>query len=68
MSWEGHLSGLITGLFFALVYRKKIAKPKRYKWQEPDYNEEEDPFMRHFDEDGNFIEILPEDESLEPND
>ncbi|WP_439153034.1 rhomboid family intramembrane serine protease [Winogradskyella sp.] len=62
MSWEGHLGGLLTGLVFALVFRKQVAKPERYKWEEPDYNEEDDPFMRHFDEDGNFIEKLPEDE------
>lgn len=61
MSWEGHLGGLITGLFFALVFRKQIAKPERYKWERPDYNEDDDPFMRHFDEDGNFIETLTEE-------
>lgn len=62
MSWEGHLSGLITGLVFALIFRKQVAKPERYKWEQPDYNEDDDPFMRHFDENGNFIEVLPEDE------
>ena len=62
MSWEGHLSGLITGLVFALIFRKQVATPERYKWEEPDYNEEEDPFMKHFDEDGNFIELEPEPE------
>jgi membrane associated rhomboid family serine protease len=62
MSWEGHLGGLITGLLFALVFRKQVAKPERYLWEEPDYNEEEDPFMKHFDKDGNFIEILPEED------
>ncbi|NRD24773.1 rhomboid family intramembrane serine protease [Winogradskyella litoriviva] len=60
MSWEGHLSGLITGLIFALIFRKQIAKPKRYKWEEPHYNEDDDPFMKHFDENGNFIELEPE--------
>ena len=32
-------------------------------WETDSYNEDDDPFMKHFDEDGNFIEILPEDES-----
>jgi len=65
MSWEGHLAGLITGFFFAIVYRKAIARPKRYKWEEPDYEEDDDPFMKHFDENGNFIENLPEEELVE---
>ena len=60
MSWEGHLSGLITGLIFALIFRRQVAKPERYRWEQPNYNEEDDPFMRHFDENGNFIEIEPE--------
>ncbi|NNK72720.1 MAG: rhomboid family intramembrane serine protease [Flavobacteriaceae bacterium] len=56
MSWEGHLSGLIVGFVFALYFRKSIAKPKRYEWEDENYNEEDDPFLRHFDENGNFIE------------
>ena len=62
MSWEGHLGGLITGFVFALIFRKHVAKPQIYNWELPDYNEEDDPFMRHFDEDGNFIEFEPEPE------
>lgn len=60
MSWEGHLSGLIVGFIFALYFRKSIAKPKKYKWEEEDYNEEDDPFLKHFDENGNFIEHVEE--------
>ncbi len=58
ISWEGHLSGLISGFIFSLIYRKKIASSPKYEWQRPDYKEEEDEFMRHFDENGNFIESL----------
>ena len=56
VSWEGHLSGLITGLMFALFFRKEIAKPKKYAWEQENYNEEDDVFLQHFDENGNFIE------------
>jgi len=68
MSWEGHLSGLITGILFALIFRKEIAKPKKYIWEHEDYNEDNDEFLKHFDEDGNFIEKKndkPEDENTQ---
>ena len=60
MSWEGHLSGLITGLLFAVLFNKTIAKPKKYEWEQESYNEDDDPFLKHFDENGNFIEIIEE--------
>lgn len=56
VSWEGHLSGLVVGFLFALFFRKQVAKPEKYVWEQHTYNEEEDPFMKHFDADGNFIE------------
>ncbi|APU10819.1 membrane associated rhomboid family serine protease [Cellulophaga sp. RHA_52] len=62
ISWEGHLGGFITGLFFAYFLKADIPKPKKYAWEEDSYNEEADEFLRHFDEDGNFIESTPESE------
>lgn len=62
VSWEGHLGGLITGFLLALVFRTNIAKPEKYLWETENYNEENDPFMKHFDENGNFIESFSEDE------
>lgn len=69
MSWQGHLSGLIVGFVFALIFRKSIAKPEKYSWEQQDYNEEDDPFMKHFDENGNFIENIHqnEEDQLENN-
>ena len=63
VSWtaHSHLSGLIVGFVFALIFRKSIAKPEKYSWEQLDYDEEDDPFMRHFDEDGNFIEHIDKD-------
>ena len=33
MSWEGHLSGFVTGLVLAFVIKSKIAKPVKYVWE-----------------------------------
>lgn len=68
ISWEGHLGGFLTGLIFALVFDAKVPKPKKYDWEQEDYNEADDPFLRYFDADGNFIEAFqPPKEELEEN-
>lgn len=67
MSWEGHLSGLIVGIVFAIIFKKNLPKPKKYVWEQEDYNEEEDEFLKHFDADGNFIETSTlEEDTNEP--
>ena len=62
MSWEGHLAGFIVGLVLAFAERQKIVKPEQYVWQREDYDEGNDPFLKHFDENGNFIDLPEEDE------
>ncbi|HET8838386.1 MAG TPA: rhomboid family intramembrane serine protease [Flavobacteriaceae bacterium] len=57
ISWEGHLSGLISGIILALVYKNYRLPVPQYEWEKDTYEEENDPFMKHFDKDGNFIEF-----------
>lgn len=66
ISWEGHLSGFVTGLLLALTTKVQVPSVKKYEWELEDYNEENDPFLKQFDQDGNFIEIQPEIENEEP--
>jgi len=65
ISWEGHLAGFITGFLFSILYKaEKYKKPIRYEWEKPNFNPELDPFMKHFDENGNFVNT-PKEEELE---
>ncbi|WP_396635500.1 rhomboid family intramembrane serine protease [Maribacter sp. R77961] len=56
ISWEGHLSGFVTGMVMAIFVKAKLPEQKKYDWEREDYNEEEDEFLKQFDENGNFIE------------
>ncbi len=56
ISWEGHLSGFITGLLLAILIKVRIPLEKKYDWEKEDYDEGKDTFLKHFDENGNFIE------------
>lgn len=55
ISWEGHLAGLLTGVVLALVFKVKKDTTKKYNWENENFKEQDDPFLRQFDENGNFI-------------
>ncbi len=61
ISWEGHLSGFVTGILFAYIFRKTGPQRIQYDWERDDY--EPDDFDRHFDEQGDFRPLAQEEES-----
>lgn len=64
ISWEGHLSGFLTGLLLAKLLKTTVPKSKKYAWEEDGFDPDEDEFLKHFDADGNFIET-PKEESVD---
>ena len=67
ISWEGHSAGFIVGFTLSLIFKKNPIENKKYEWEKEDFNPENDPFLKHFDEAGNFIETLPPQDTLETN-
>lgn len=65
ISWEGHLAGFLTGLLLALFLKVQTPEIKKYEWEQEGYDEENDVFLQHFDENGNFIERKEEEEFRE---
>ncbi len=67
ISWEGHLAGFITGLILAFLIKTEVPEVRKYDWERDDFKEEDDPFLQHFDENGNFIENkeIPEEPPIQ---
>jgi len=53
ISWEGHLSGFVSGILFAYLFRRTGVQRHQYEWEKEDY--EPDEFDRQFDREGNFM-------------
>ena len=65
ISWEGHLSGFGVGVLFAVLFKENPIENIKYEWEKETYNPDEDPFLQHFDENGNFIETHTKEEEIE---
>lgn len=74
ISWEGHLSGFISGFIFATIYKTpNYVEDIQFEWEKPEFDIESDPFMKRFDENGNFVnppkpvEIIEEGSTIKIN-
>ncbi|AZJ36575.1 rhomboid family intramembrane serine protease [Tenacibaculum singaporense] len=55
MSWEGHLSGLVTGFVLSLLYRKRGIVKEKFEFSKTEFDD-------MFDEDGNYAPPVFEEE------
>ena len=56
VSWEGHFAGFVTGLTMGIFLKTpQFEKPIFYDWEHPSFNPKLDPFMKNFDDNGNFV-------------
>ncbi|WP_405562660.1 rhomboid family intramembrane serine protease [Polaribacter sp. Asnod6-C07] len=56
MSWEGHLSGFLVGLVFAFLFKNKGIVKQEHQFTETEFD-------TMFDENGNFVQPVLEDEN-----
>lgn len=62
ISWEGHLSGFFVGILFAFLFKTVPLENKKYEWEKEGFDPDSDPFLRQFDDDGNFVGMPKEKE------
>ena len=58
VSWEGHLSGFLVGLFFAYIFRRKGIVKEKFVFSKTEFDD-------MFDEDGNYVPpVIEEPEKI----